>query len=99
MLARYAGSTLGLLAFAIVLIAGLLAGNPLTTTLSRGVFALFAFFLLGSVLGAAAQLVVNEHRVQAFEQVERAHRRDDESKRESEAASVKAARERSPAVV
>ena len=98
MLARYAGSTLGLLAFAIVLIAGLLAGNPLTTTLSRGIFALFAFFLLGSLLGGAAQMVVNEHRVEAADRLERTHRGGDSTHDKGEA-TTDAARESSPAAV
>lgn len=71
MLARYAGTTLGLLAFAIVIAAGLFTRNPLTTTLSRSLFALFAFFLIGFVLGAAAQMVVNEHRTRSNAGLER----------------------------
>jgi len=71
MLARYAGSTLGLFAFAVAIIAGLSAHNPVTTTLSRSLFALFAFFLIGYVLGSAAQLVVNEHRMRSNEDIER----------------------------
>ena len=35
--------------------------NPVTTTLSRSIFALFIFFLLGLVLGTAAEVVVKEH--------------------------------------
>ena len=65
MLARYAGSTLGLFAFAIVIVAGLFTQNPMMTTLSRSLFALFAFFLIGFVLGAAAQMVVNEHQTRS----------------------------------
>ena len=71
MLARYAGASLALFAFAIVIVAGLWARNPVTTTLSRSLFALFAFFLIGFVLGAAAQMVIDEHRARANAELER----------------------------
>ncbi len=61
MAARYAGASLGLLAFTIVVTAGLFARNPVTVTLSRSIFALFLFCLIGLVLGRVAQLVVAEH--------------------------------------
>ena len=61
MVARYAGASLGLLAFTIVVTAGLIARNPVTVTLSRSIFALFLFCLIGLVLGRIAQVVVAEH--------------------------------------
>ncbi len=61
MVPRYAGASLGLLAFAIVTTAGLLNQNPLTVTLSRAILAMFVFFFMGMALGYAAQLVVREH--------------------------------------
>ena len=61
MVARYAGASLGLLAFSIVVTAGLIARNPVTVTLSRSIFALFLFCLIGLVLGRIAQVVVAEH--------------------------------------
>ena len=61
MVARFAGASLALLAFAIVAAAGVLNQNPVTVTLSRAILALFLFFLIGWVLGHAAQLVVAEH--------------------------------------
>ena len=61
MAARYAGASLGLLAFTIVVTAGLIARNPVTVTLSRSIFALFLFCLIGLVLGRVAQVVVAEH--------------------------------------
>ena len=51
MLARYAGASLGLLAFTIVVTAGLIARYPVTVTPSRSIFALFLFCLIGLVLG------------------------------------------------
>ena len=64
MVARYAGAGLGLLAFTITVIAGLLVQNPLTVTLSRSILALFTFCIIGLVLGTAAQMVVAEHEKQ-----------------------------------
>ena len=64
MVARYAGASLGLLAFTIAVSAGLLSQNPVSVTLSRAIFALFTFCLLGLALGTAAQYVVAENRQQ-----------------------------------
>ncbi len=61
MVARFVGVSLGLLAFTVTIIAGLLVQNPVTVTLSRGILALFLFCLIGLVLGAVAQIVVDEH--------------------------------------
>ncbi|MCH7992857.1 MAG: hypothetical protein IIB57_00280 [Planctomycetes bacterium] len=61
MIARCVGAGLGLLAFCITILAGVYVQNPVTTTLSRSIFALFIFFLLGLALGTAAEVVVNEH--------------------------------------
>ncbi len=62
MVSRFAGATLGLLAFAVTILAGLWAGNTVTVVLSRAIGALFIFCFIGVALGAAAQAVVNEHR-------------------------------------
>lgn len=62
MLARFAGASLGLLAFCITIVAGLYAQNPVRVTLSRSVLALFVFCVVGLVLGTAAQMVVAEYR-------------------------------------
>ncbi len=61
MIARYAGSILGLFAFTVTVFAGLIVRNPVIITLQRGVFALLVFCVLGLVLGWAAQLVVREY--------------------------------------
>lgn len=61
MVARFAGASLGLFAFTVAVIAGIYVQNPVSVTLSRGIFALFLFCGIGLVLGAAAQVVVNEH--------------------------------------
>lgn len=62
MVARYAGASLALFAFAASVLAGLSVGNPPLTVLSRGLIALVVFFFLGLVLGGAAQVVLNEYR-------------------------------------
>jgi hypothetical protein len=67
---------LGLLAFAVAITGGLLAHNPVTVTLSRGIFALFLFFLLGIALGAAAQRVLSEYEGQRMSELGGPHRED-----------------------
>jgi len=62
MVARYTGACLGLLAFAVVTLAGVSVHNPPMLTLSRAVWALVLFCILGLALGATAQAVVNEQR-------------------------------------
>ncbi len=60
MVARIAGALLGLLAFSITVFAGLWVNNPIATTLSRALWALCLFCVIGLVLGTAAQASVNE---------------------------------------
>ncbi|MBN1490654.1 MAG: hypothetical protein JXA69_12115 [Phycisphaerae bacterium] len=60
---RCCGACFGLLAFAVTILAGLYAGNPVTTTLSRSLWAMVAFLCLGSFLGYVALRVVDEHAV------------------------------------
>jgi uncharacterized protein (DUF58 family) len=74
MLARLAGSSLALLAFAVSISAGLIAGNAVTVVLSRSLLALFIFLLIGLILGAIAQRVVDDHREQRQAQVEKRFR-------------------------
>ncbi len=61
MVARLTGASLGFLAFTVTIVAGLAVGNPVSVTLSRSIFALFAFVILGMLLGGAAQLVIGEY--------------------------------------
>ncbi len=61
MVARFAGASLGLLAFAAIAVAGLYVGNPPAVTLSRSILVLFTFCVIGLVLGKAAQAVVSEY--------------------------------------
>ena len=77
MVARYAGASLGLLAFTIVLIAGLFTQNPANVTLSRGILALFIFCLIGLVLGTAAQKVISEHEQKRESEIRDRYQDDD----------------------
>ena len=61
MVARFAGAGLGLFAFAVTMLAGLFIHNPVDVILSRSIFALFVFCIIGLLLGSAAQKVVGEH--------------------------------------
>ena len=61
MVARLSAAGLGLFAFAVAITGGLVAQNPFTVVLSRGILALFVFCLIGLVLGGTAQLVLTEH--------------------------------------
>lgn len=58
---RTTGACLALLAFSVAILAGISADNPVTTTLSRALWALAAFYLLGTLLGYVAQRVIDEH--------------------------------------
>ena len=73
MVARFAGASLGLLAFATTLVAGLSVGNPPTVILSRSIFALFTFCVIGLLLGKAAQSVVTEYERTKTAEIERRH--------------------------
>ena len=61
MVGRFAGACLGLLAFALTILTGLVAHNPPMVTLSRALWALGIFCVLGLVLGGIAQTVISEH--------------------------------------
>jgi len=61
MVPRYAGASLGLLAFFITITAGLWVRNPVEVILSRSILALFVFCFIGLLLGGAAQMVIAEY--------------------------------------
>ncbi len=58
---RRAGACLGLLAFCLTIVRGMGAGNPPEVILTRALWAMILFFLLGMVLGYAGHLAINEH--------------------------------------
>lgn len=84
MIARYAGATLGLFAFSIVIIAGLFTHNPMTVTLSRSIFALFLFFLIGFVLGSVVQMVINEYQDECEAKIRKRYRRTSDVKEDAD---------------
>jgi len=76
MIARYIAAGLGLFAFAVAVISGLLANNPVVTTLSRGITALFLFCFIGYILGLVAQRVVTEHQCTRESEIRSQYRQD-----------------------
>lgn len=58
---RSLGAQIGLLAFGVALVAGLLVGNPATVVLLRALFALLAGAALGQLGGWAARLVLRDY--------------------------------------
>ena len=64
MFVRLIAGILALLAFSSAIVAGLLAGNPFETILSRAWLTMIAFFILGAIAGAIVQAVVDEHQMQ-----------------------------------
>ncbi len=76
MIARYIAASLGLFAFAVAVLAGLAASNPVATTLSRSITALFLFCFIGYILGLVAQRVVTEHMRTRESEIRSQYRRD-----------------------
>lgn len=84
MVARFASAGLGLLAFAVTITAGLLAHNPVTVTLSRSIFALFAFCIVGFVLGGVASRVIAEHEEERKAEIRKRYREKSTDKDEGQ---------------
>ena len=98
MVARLTGAALGLLAFTVTVISGMIVENPVTVTLSRSILALFIFCLLGMALGAAAQAVVAEHESQRVEEIKQRYREENEPGPKAPAPQETAAKAEQPAV-
>lgn len=60
---RLCGASLGLFAFAIAIFQGLLAGNPTPVILSRALWALPAFCIIGLIVGWVSYRVLDEHTI------------------------------------
>jgi hypothetical protein len=60
-IARFTGGILGTLAFSVSILTGLWARNPVNLILSRAVWALCVFSVIGLLVGGAAQRVVNDY--------------------------------------
>ena len=61
MFGKVVGGILGTVAFSVACIVGLLAGNDMTTVLSRALIAMLIFFAFGFVLGLMGRKLVDEH--------------------------------------
>jgi len=61
MIARFAGGMLGLMAFGVATLSGMIAGNPPLVVLSRALWATLIFCVIGLAVGAAAQAVIDEY--------------------------------------
>ncbi len=61
MLVRMVSGSLSLLAFSAAIIAGLWAGNDITTILIRAWWTLILFLIFGAIIGWMAQIVIDEH--------------------------------------
>ncbi len=70
---RNTGAQIGLLAFAVALLAGIQAGNPVTVVLARAMGALFMGAMVGQCAGLAAKHVLREHLQRRKLVIDRAH--------------------------
>ena len=69
MIARYTGGILALLALSITIVVGLWAHNPVSLILSRAIWALCVFCVIGLVVGGVAQYVVNDYAKRRHKEV------------------------------
>jgi len=67
------GAQVGLLAFAVGLIAGLYAGNDAGTTLIRALLAMIAGAAIGQMAGWMAKLVLRDYLQRKKRQIDREH--------------------------
>jgi hypothetical protein len=65
---------IALLAFAAAVVAGLAAGNPPTTVLTRALVAMFAALLVAKLVGWTTRLVVRDHLQHKKLAIDQAHR-------------------------
>lgn len=72
-MARTAGAQIGLLAFAVAIVAGLYAGNPPTVILARALWALLLGALIGHAAGWACKLVLRDYLQRRKLAVDREH--------------------------
>lgn len=57
---RRLGATLAFLAFAVSIVIGLVVGNPVRVILGRSILALFAFYILGTLLAWVSDRILAE---------------------------------------
>ena len=61
MFGKVVGGIMGTVAFSVACIVGLVAGNDITTVLSRGLMAMVIFFVIGFVIGMMGRRLIDEH--------------------------------------
>lgn len=69
MIGRHTGGILGMLAFSVSIVVGLWAGNPVAVILSRAVWALCVFCVIGLLVGGVAQYVINDYGRRRYQQI------------------------------
>ncbi len=70
---QHTGAQLGLLAFAVAIVAGLYTGNSTTVVLSRALGALVAGAVIGQLAGWAAKVVLRDHLQRKKLDIDRQH--------------------------
>ena len=70
---RTTGAQIGLLAFAVAIVAGVYAGNPATVVMLRALAAMLAAALVGQVAGWTAKLVLRDHLQRRKLRIDREH--------------------------
>lgn len=70
---RSIGAQIGLLAFAVALLAGLYAGNSAAVVLTRALIAMAVGAVVGQVAGWAARLVLRDHLQKKKLQIDQEH--------------------------
>ena len=67
---RLCGAALGFLAFSIAILLGLWSNNPFEVILTRALWALVGFFMLGTATGWVAWRVLDEHALRRDRELE-----------------------------
>lgn len=70
---RTTGAQIGLLAFAVAIVAGVYAGNPATVVMLRALAAMLVAALVGQVAGWTAKLVLRDHLQRRKLRIDREH--------------------------
>lgn len=76
---RLCGASLGLFAFAVTILLGLAAGNPIEAIVYRGVWAMFVFCCLGLAAGWVAYRILDEHALRMHRELFNPDEKDEAS--------------------
>lgn len=61
MFGKVVGGIMGMIAFAVAALVGLIAGNDVATVLTRALVAMGVFFAVGFLLGTMGRRLIDEH--------------------------------------